>query len=72
MDGSIVKVVPDAGAAWHSCRAARSTIWHRAAQPDRGRPKRIPNLMRWQYNDDGYDYIGLNLANPDNPQNGRG
>ncbi len=30
-----------------------------------------PDLTRFQYNDDGYNYIGINLANPANPQNGR-
>jgi peptide/nickel transport system substrate-binding protein len=30
-----------------------------------------PNLVRYRYLDDGYTYIGLNLANPENPQPGR-
>jgi peptide/nickel transport system substrate-binding protein len=70
MDGSIVKVVPDAGGRLAQLQSGE--IDYLTVQPTQiAAAEENPNLVRWQYNDDGYDYIGLNLANPANPQNGR-
>jgi peptide/nickel transport system substrate-binding protein len=70
MDGSIVRVVPDAGA--RIAQLQSGEIDFLEVQPNQiATAEQDPDLTRFQYNDDGYNYIGLNLANPANPQNGR-
>jgi peptide/nickel transport system substrate-binding protein len=70
MDGSIVRVVPDAGA--RIAQLQSGEIDFLEVQPNQiASAEQDPDLTRFQYNDDGYNYIGLNLANPANPQNGR-
>jgi peptide/nickel transport system substrate-binding protein len=70
MDGSIVRVVPDAGA--RIAQLQSGEIDFLEVQPNQiASAEQDPDLARFQYNDDGYNYIGLNLADPANPQNGR-
>ena len=70
MDGSIIKVVPDAGSRLSQLQSGE--IDYLTVQPNQiAAAEANPKLVRWTYNDDGYNYIGLNLANPANPQNGR-
>jgi len=70
MDGSIIKVVPDAGSRLSQLQSGE--IDYLTVQPNQiATAEGNSNLVRWTYNDDGYSYIGLNLANPANPQNGR-
>jgi peptide/nickel transport system substrate-binding protein len=71
MDGSITRVVPDAGARLAQIQSGEIDYLE-GAQPNQIETlEQDPDLARFQYYDDGYDYIGLNLANPANPQNGR-
>ena len=70
MDGSIVRVVPDAGS--RIAQLQSGEIDYLEVQPNQiATAEQDPDLTRFQYNDDGYNYIGLNLANPANPQDGR-
>ena len=70
MDGSIVRVVPDAGA--RIAQLQSGEIDYLEVQPNQiATAEQDPDLTRFQWNDDGYNYIGLNLADPANPQNGR-
>jgi peptide/nickel transport system substrate-binding protein len=71
MDGIIVRVVPDAGARLAQLQSGEIDYLE-GTQPNQiASAEQDPDLARFRYNDDGYNYIGLNLANPDNPQNGR-
>ena len=70
MDGIIVRVVPDAGS--RIAQLQSGEIDYLEVQPNQiATAEQDPDLTRFQYNDDGYNYIGLNLADPANPQNGR-
>ncbi len=70
MDGMIFKVIPDPGAQLAALQSGEiSTMGLQPAQV--ASVQDDPNLNIYHFNDDGYDYIGLNLANPDNPQPGR-
>ncbi len=70
MDGSIVRVVPDAGARLAQLQSGE--IDYLEVQPNQiASAEQDPDLARFQYYDDGYNYIGLNLADPANPIDGR-
>jgi len=70
MDGMIYKVIPDPGAQLAALQSGEiSTMGLQPAQV--ASVETDPNLDIYNFNDDGYDYIGLNLANPENPQPGR-
>jgi peptide/nickel transport system substrate-binding protein len=70
MDGAITRVVPDAGARLAQLQSGE--IDSLAVQPNQiATAEQDPDLERFQFYDDGFSYIGLNLANPANPQNGR-
>ena len=70
MDGSITRIVPDAGA--RIAQLQSGEIDFLEVQPNQiATAEQDPDLARFQYNDDGYNYIGINLANPANPQNGQ-
>ena len=69
MEGMITKVVPDAGARLAQLQSGEIDVL--AVQPNQlASIEGDPNITRYQFLDDGYDYIGLNLANPANPQPG--
>src|SRR5690606_33093442 len=69
MEGMIYKEVPDPGARlaqFQSGEVDRITV-----QPEQLATVDLnPNLEVFKYQDDGYSYIALNLANPENPQPG--
>lgn len=70
MDGMIFKVIPDPGAQLAALQSGEiSTMGLQPAQV--ASVQDDPNLNIYNFNDDGYDYIGLNLANPENPLPGR-
>lgn len=70
MEGSIVRVVPDPAAQLAQFQAGELDVI--GLQPDQiEAAKAIPNTTIYNFKDDGYDYVGLNLANPENPQPGR-
>ena len=70
MDGMIYRVVPDAGTRLAMLQSKESDILR--VQPNQlATVDQNPDLTRYTWEDDGYSYIGLNLANPANPQNGR-
>lgn len=70
MDGMIYRVIPDAGTRLAMLQSGESDILD--VQPNQiASVDQNPNITRYTWNDDGYTYIGLNLANPANPQNGR-
>jgi peptide/nickel transport system substrate-binding protein len=70
MDGNITRVVPDAGA--RIAQLQSGEIDYLDVQPNQiATAEQDPDLTRFQWYDDGYSYIGLNLADPANPQNGR-
>lgn len=71
MDGSITRIVPDAGARLAQLQSGEIDYLE-GAQPNQiAALEQDTDLQRFRYYDDGYNYIGLNLANPANPQNGR-
>lgn len=70
MDGMIYKVVPDAGARLAQLQSGEVDI--SGLQPSQiTAVEGNPDITRYSWLDDGYTYIGINLANPDNPQPGR-
>ena len=70
MDGMIYKVIPDPGAQLAALQSGEiSTMGLEPTQI--ATVESDPNLARYRFQDDGYDYIGLNLANPANPQPGQ-
>ncbi len=70
MDGMIYRVVPDAGTRLAMLQSKESDILR--VQPNQiATVDQNPDLTRYTWEDDGYTYIGLNLGNPANPQNGR-
>lgn len=70
MDGRITKVVPDPGARLAQLQSNEvSTI---AVQPEQlATVNADPNVEIYNFQDDGYDYIALNMADPENPQPGQ-
>jgi peptide/nickel transport system substrate-binding protein len=67
MDGWIYKVVPDDGARLAQLQTGELTM--SGLQPEQIATARLdPNIEIFSYQDDGYSYIGLNLADPANPQ----
>jgi peptide/nickel transport system substrate-binding protein len=69
MDGMIIKVVPDAGARLAQLQSGEVDILE--IQPNQVTAvENDPNITLYTWDDDGFDYIGLNLANPANPQPG--
>ncbi|HMN27582.1 MAG TPA: ABC transporter substrate-binding protein [Caldilineaceae bacterium] len=70
MDGMIFKVIPDTGTQLAQIQSGElDTMGLEPAQLETA--KAIPDTTIFNFQDDGYDYIALNLANPDNPQPGR-
>ncbi len=70
MDGMIYKIIPDPGAQLAALQSGEiSTMGLQPAQV--ASVEGDPNINVYNFNDDGYDYIGLNLANPENPMPGR-
>ena len=66
MEGQITRVIPSPGTRLAALEAGEvDLIGLEPAQVDRA--KSNPNLEVYESQDDGYSYIGLNLANPDNP-----
>ena len=70
MDGMIWRIVPDPGARLAQLQSGE--VDYIDAQPEQiAVIDADPNLERFNFKDDGYAYIGLNLANPDNPLPGQ-
>ena len=70
MDGMIWRIVPDPGARLAQLQSGE--VDYIDAQPEQiAVIDADPNLKRFNFKDDGYAYIGLNLANPDNPLPGQ-
>jgi len=70
MDGMIYKIIPDPGAQLSALQSGEISVM--GLQPAQvASVENDPNFNLFHANDDGYDYIGLNLANPGNPQPGR-
>jgi len=70
MDGMIYRIVPDPGSRLAQLQSGEvDTI---GVQPEQlGAVKGDPNLKIFNFKDDGYTYIALNQANPENPQPGQ-
>lgn len=70
MEGWIYKEVPDAGA--RLAQLQTGEVDYIGVQPEQLTTVELdPNLSLHKFKDDGYAYIGLNLANPENPQPGQ-
>lgn len=70
MDGMIYKVIPDPGAQLAALQSGEISTM--GLQPTQiATVESDPNLERFRFNDDGYDYIALNLGNPANPLPGQ-
>ena len=70
MDGWIYKVVPDPGARLAQLQTAELDLI--GVQPEQLTTVELDaNLNLYKFKDDGYSYIGLNQANPQNPQAGQ-
>ncbi|HHW88693.1 MAG TPA: hypothetical protein GX400_21095 [Chloroflexi bacterium] len=70
MDGMITRVVPDSGARLAQLLSGEIDIT--GLEPTQlTSVEGNPDITVYSANDDGYDYIGLNLANPANPQPGK-
>ena len=70
MDGMIYKVVPDPGVRLSQLKTGE--VDETALLPDQlTAVKDIPELNVYNSKIDGYDFIGLNLADPANPQPGQ-
>ncbi|MEZ4677739.1 MAG: ABC transporter substrate-binding protein [Caldilineaceae bacterium] len=69
MDGMIYKVIPDTGAQLAALQSGEIDVM--ALDPTQiATVESNDSLNRYRFFDDGYSYIGLNLANPANPQPG--
>ncbi|HRJ40896.1 MAG: hypothetical protein KJZ86_04355 [Caldilineaceae bacterium] len=69
MDGLIIKTVPDAGA--RLAQLQTGEIDTLGLQPEQLTTAQLnPDLNVYKFKDDGYSYIALNQANPENPQPG--
>jgi len=71
MDGWIYKIVPDAGSRLAQLQTGELDYVEGVEPSQLTTIELDPNLNIFKYKDDGYNYIGLNLANPDNPQPGQ-
>ena len=70
MDGMIYRVVPDSGARLAQLLSGEIDIT--GLEPTQlTSVEGNPDINVYSFQDDGYDYIGLNLANPENPQPGQ-
>lgn len=70
MDGMIFRVIPDPGARLAALQTGE--VDEIGVQPEQLTTVQLdPNLNLYKFQDDGYSYIGLNLANPANPQPGQ-
>ena len=70
MDGWIYKVVPDPGARLAQLQTAELDLI--GVQPEQLTTVELDaNLNLYKFKDDGYSYIGLNQANPQNPTAGQ-
>lgn len=70
MDGSIVKVVPDPGARLAQLQSGEISTM--GLQPEQiSAVANNDGIDIFNFKDDGYTYIGLNLGNPDNPMAGQ-
>ncbi len=70
MDGMITRIVPDAGARLAQLLSGEVDVV--GLEPTQlASVEGNPDITVFSANDDGYDYIGLNLANPANPQPGK-
>ena len=70
IDGWIYKVVPDPGSRLGQLQSGE--VDYVEAQPEQLTTIELdPNLNLYKFKDDGYSYIALNMANPENPQPGQ-
>jgi len=70
MDGMIYRVVPDSGT--RLAQLLSGEIDTTGLEPTQlSSVEGNPNINIYSFQDDGYDYIGLNLANPANPLPGK-
>ncbi len=70
MDGWIYKIVPDPGARLAQLQTGELDLI--GVQPEQLTTVQLDsNLNLHKFKDDGYSYIGLNQANPENPQPGQ-
>lgn len=69
LDGMIYRVVPDAGSRLSMLQSGESDI-SRVQPSELTAVEGNPNVTLYKWQDDGYTYVGLNLADPANPQPG--
>lgn len=70
IDGWIYKVVPDPGSRLGQLQSGE--VDYIEAQPEQLTTIELdPNLNLYKFKDDGYSYIAMNMANPENPQPGQ-
>ena len=70
MDGMIYRVVPDPGARLAQLQSGEIDIL--GLEPSQlSAVADNPDINVYRFEDDGYNYIALNLANPENPQPGQ-
>lgn len=70
MDGRIIKVVPDTAAQLTQLENGEIDIM--GLQPDQlTTAKGLDNVNIYNFKDDGYDFLGLNLADPNDPKAGQ-
>jgi len=70
MDGRIIKVVPDTAAQLTQLQNGEIDLM--GLEPDQlTTAKGFDNVDLYSFKTDSYDFIGLNLANPENPQPGK-
>lgn len=69
MDGMIFKEIPDAGA--RLAQIQTGEVDYLGVQPEQLTTLELDSRLEvYKFKDDGYSYIGLNLADPANPQPG--
>ena len=69
MDGMIYRVIPDAGS--RLAQLQNGEIDTLRLQPNQlTSVADYPNISVYKWDDDGYSYLSMNLANPENPQPG--
>lgn len=70
MDGMIYRIVPDPGARLAMLESGEAQVL--AIQANQvAAVEANPNLTRYTWQDDGYTYMGMNFADPTDPQDGR-
>ncbi|MFN8440994.1 MAG: ABC transporter substrate-binding protein [Caldilineaceae bacterium] len=70
MDGRIIKIVPDTAAQLTQLENGEIDIM--GLEPDQlTTAKGFDNVNIYNFKDDGYDFVGLNLADPNDPKAGR-